>query len=149
MPSGDPDGGKREREGEVEREPAIIVGDIAQQDHVAAFRVHALHDERLADVPLDIAKRGRQPFARHDDLGRNDRGTDALELHGIGPIGPFVHRSLIVQTLGAARGDDLRKRRIDRLCTGAGEGDHHEIGFWQAALDRRKKPTTSAAPVRE
>ncbi len=112
---GDGDDREGEREGRVEGEGASVVRDEAQQHDVVALAEHALEHERLTDLGVDLLEHRGQRRQRDDDLGRDDRGPDALQAHGGEALLPFMLRGLGGQ-LGTAVGQDDRvELRADRI----------------------------------
>ena len=68
---------------------------------VVALAHHALEDERLVDLLVDLAEHRGHLGKRNDDLGRDDRRSDPLEAHRREALLPLVLGRLAVE-LGAA-----------------------------------------------
>ena len=132
---GDLDDRQRQREREVEVERALVVRDEAEQHDLVALADHALEDERLLDLVVDLAEDRGHLGQRNDDLGRNDRRADALEAHRGETLLPLVLGRLGVEFGAAVAGDDLRERRVDRAAPRLRIRDDREVGLGKLRLE--------------
>ena len=140
---GDLDDRERQREREVEVERALVVRDEAEQHDLVALADHALEDERLLDLVVDLAEHGGHLGERHDDLGRDDRRADALEAHRARSAAPT--RARRPRRRARCRRAPRRSRRAARRSRrGATPGTRSPRGTPRAARARsaRAPPRT-------
>ncbi len=91
---------------------ALVVRDEAEQHDLVALADHALEDERLVDLLVDLAEDGRHLGSGTTTSVGHDRRADPLEAHRREALLPLVLGGLGVQ-LGPALGfdDGLRAPR--------------------------------------
>ncbi len=106
---------------------ALVVGDEAEQHDLVALARHALEDERLVELLVDLSEHRRHLGEGHDDLGRDDRGADPLQAHGRETLLPLVLGGLGTEVGATVLARDRRKRGIDGAGTRGRVRDHGEV----------------------
>jgi len=106
----------------------------AEENDLVALAHHALENERLMDLVVDLAEDGGHLGKWNNDLGWDDRRPDSLEAHRGESLLPLVLGSRGLKFSTAGTGDDGGERRIDLASTRLGVRDDRKVGLRKLGL---------------
>jgi len=98
---GNLDDGQGQAKGHIVAQGPLVVGDKAEQRHLAVAIDHALHDQRLLDGLFDLVQGLAQVLYGHHHLGGQQARPQALDVHQVIALIPLVVGNLLTQQLAA------------------------------------------------